>query len=211
MAPADEAEPEEEPGWTRTYIYKHASHTAYHHKLLNDMLQDYYADLNIDIQYYCAEYTHPTEATYWKTELTVTVWKDDKNGRVVNTVHGHTSRRAEAFDSMEDAAREAYEYYHGLRYEAMETDHFRYLPRYDAQKKDWVVTDPQHSSPALDATVRYALALKVGNEDLQKELHGVHKAARRYQKEIDKLRARLGQPPLYKKLDKDYDVHHEDS
>jgi hypothetical protein len=73
MAPADEAEPEEEPGWTRTYIYKHASHTAYHHKLLNDMLQDYYADLNIDIQYYCAEYTHPTEATYWKTELTVTV------------------------------------------------------------------------------------------------------------------------------------------
>jgi hypothetical protein len=48
------------------------------------------------------------------------------------------------------------------------------------------VTDPQHSSPALDTTVRYALALKVGNEDLQKELHGVHKVVRRYQKEIDK-------------------------
>jgi hypothetical protein len=31
MAPADEEEPEEEPGWTRTYIYKHAPHTAYHH------------------------------------------------------------------------------------------------------------------------------------------------------------------------------------
>jgi hypothetical protein len=38
MAPADEEEPKEEPGWTRTYIYKHAPHTAYHHKLLNDML-----------------------------------------------------------------------------------------------------------------------------------------------------------------------------
>jgi hypothetical protein len=75
---------------------------------------------------------------------------------------------------MENAAREAYEYYHGLRYEAMEADHFRYLPRYDAQKKDWVVIDPQHSSPALDTTMRYALALKVGNKDLQKELSGVH-------------------------------------
>jgi hypothetical protein len=37
--------------------------------------------------------------------------------------------------------------------------------------------------------VRYALTLKVGNEDLRKELRGVYKAAWRYQKEIDKLRA----------------------
>jgi hypothetical protein len=64
MAPANKEEPKEEPGWTRTYIYKHAPHTTYHHKLLNDMLQDYYADLNTGIQYFCAEYTHPTEATY---------------------------------------------------------------------------------------------------------------------------------------------------
>jgi hypothetical protein len=49
MAPVDEEEPKEEPRWTRTYIYKHAPHTAYHHKLLNDMLQDYYADLNTGI------------------------------------------------------------------------------------------------------------------------------------------------------------------
>jgi hypothetical protein len=144
-------------------------------------------------------------------ELTVTVWKDDKNGRVVNIVHGHTSKHAKAFDSMEDVAQEAYEYYHGLRYEAMEADWFRYLPHYDAQKKDWVVTDPQHSSPALDTTVLYALALKVGNEDLQKELRGVYKATRRYQKEINMLRAQLGQPLLYKKLDEDYDVHDDDS
>jgi hypothetical protein len=192
MTPVDEEEPAKEPGWTHTYIYKHAPHTAYHHKLLHDMLQDYYANLNTGIQYYCTEYTHPTEATYWKTELTVTIWKDDKNGRVLNTVDGHTSKCAEALDSMEDATREAYEYYHGLRYEAMEADRFRYLPRYDLQKKDWVVTDPQHSSPALDTIVRYALALKVGNEDLQKELRGVYKAAGRYQKEIDKLRAQLG-------------------
>jgi hypothetical protein len=49
MAPADEEEPKEEPGWTHTYIYKHSPHMAYHHKLLNDMLQDYYADLNTGI------------------------------------------------------------------------------------------------------------------------------------------------------------------
>jgi hypothetical protein len=33
---------EEEPGWTRTYIYKHAPATAYHHNLLRNMLLDYY-------------------------------------------------------------------------------------------------------------------------------------------------------------------------
>jgi hypothetical protein len=38
MAPADEEEPAEEPGWTHTYIYKHAPHTACYHKLLHDML-----------------------------------------------------------------------------------------------------------------------------------------------------------------------------
>jgi hypothetical protein len=112
---------------------------------------------------------------------------------------------------MEDATLKANEYYHGLRYEAMEADCFRYLPRYDSQKKDWVVTDPQYSSHALDTTVRYALTLKVGNKDLQKELRGVYKATRRYQKEINKLRAQLGQPPLYKNLDEDYDVHDDDS
>jgi hypothetical protein len=67
MAPA-----EEEPGWTRMYIYEHAPATTYHHTLLCNMLLDYYPDMHANIQYYCAEYTHPTEATYWKTELTVT-------------------------------------------------------------------------------------------------------------------------------------------
>jgi hypothetical protein len=38
MAPTDEEEPTEVLGWTCTYIYKHAPHIAYHHKLLNDML-----------------------------------------------------------------------------------------------------------------------------------------------------------------------------
>jgi hypothetical protein len=42
-------------------------------------------------------------------------------------------------------------------------------------------------------------------------MHGLYKAARHYQKEIDKLRAQLGQPPLYKKPDEDYDVHDDDS
>jgi hypothetical protein len=48
----------------------------------------------------------------------------------------------------------------------MDANRFKYQPRYDAQKKDWVVTDAQDSSPTMDATMRYALALNVGNEDL---------------------------------------------
>jgi hypothetical protein len=202
MAPA-----EEEPGWTRTYIYKHTPATAYHHTLLRNMLLDYYPDMHASIQYYCAEYTHPTEATYWKTELTVTAWKDSKGGRVVDTIHGHTSKHAHAFDSMEGAAQEACQYYHGLRYEAMGADRFRYLPRHDPQEGSWVITNPEDSYPTLDATVRHVHALKIENGDLKRELYDRYKAGRRFQKEIDDLRAQLGKPPLYKKLDKDYDVH----
>jgi hypothetical protein len=198
---------EEEPGWTRMYIYKHAPATAYHHNLLRNMFLDYYPNMHASIQYYCAEYTHPTEVTYWKTELTVTTWKDSKNGRVVDTIHGHTSKHADAFDSMEDAALEAYQYYHGLRYEAMGADRFRYLPHHDPPEGSWVITNPEDSYPTLDATVRHAHALKIENGDLKRELRDLYKTWRRFQKEIDDLRAQLGKPLLYKKLDKDYDIH----
>jgi hypothetical protein len=59
----------------------------------------------------------------------------------------------------------------------------------------------------LDATVWHAHALKIENSDLKRELRDMYKAGRRFQKEIDDLRAQLEKPPLYKKLDEDYDVH----
>jgi len=41
---------------------------------------------------------------------------------MIESIHGHIARRAEAQDSMEDAAQMAYTHYHGLRYEAMRVD-----------------------------------------------------------------------------------------
>jgi hypothetical protein len=41
--------------------------------------------------------------------VTVTAWSDVKGDKVVDTIHGHTSKRADVLDSMEDAAQEALE------------------------------------------------------------------------------------------------------
>jgi hypothetical protein len=70
-----------------------------------------------------------------------------------------------------------------------------------------VITNPEDRYPILDATVRHTHALKIENGDLKRGLRDMYKAGRRFQKEMDDLRAQLGKPPLYKKLDEYYDVH----
>jgi hypothetical protein len=122
---------DEEMGWTCKYYFKQAPETAYYHTLLTHVLDDHFADLHASINYFCAEYQHPLEATFWKVELVVTAWNDIKNAHEVETVHFATARRAHALDGMEDAAQDAYMYYHGRRFEAMKENRFRFLPRYD--------------------------------------------------------------------------------
>ena len=103
---------DEEIGWKCKYYFKRAPETAYYHTLLTHVLDDYYPDLHASINYHCAEYQHPLEVTFWKVELVVTAWNDIKNGHEVETVHRATARRAHALDGMEDAAQDAYIYYH---------------------------------------------------------------------------------------------------
>ena len=99
------------------YYFKQALETAYYHTLLTQVLDDYFTDLLASINYHCAEYQHPLEATFWKVELVVTAWNDIKNGHEVETVHRATARRAHALDGREDTAQDAYIYYHGRRFE----------------------------------------------------------------------------------------------
>ena len=73
-------EVEDEMGWTHKYYFKQALDMAYYHSLLTNMLDDYYLDLHASIKYYCAEYMHPLEDTYWKTKVSITAWNDIKNG-----------------------------------------------------------------------------------------------------------------------------------
>ena len=137
------------------------------------MLEDYYPDLNATLTYYYAEHMHPLEATYWETNLSVIVWNEAGDSQKVETIHSHSARQATMMDSMEDAAQEAYIHYHGQRYEAMNEDRFRFLPRYDPNDGTWVIQNPQNSDPTLDATVRHVHVMQMENEDLKEELREV--------------------------------------
>ncbi|XP_021306221.1 uncharacterized protein LOC110431427 [Sorghum bicolor] len=169
VVPLDGPE-EEDPGWTTTIHYKYPSLTAYFHNLLREMLDAYYADKEIGIRYCCAEYTHPYEATYWRSDLTITVGNEAHDSYMVESIHGHIARRAEAQDSMEDAVQMAYTHYHGLRYEAMTADQYKFLPRHDSTIGTWSIENPQEVDTPLDATVRHMHVLQMANDDLQEEL-----------------------------------------
>ena len=111
------------------------------------MLEDYYPDFNATLTYYYYEHTHPLEATYWKIDLSIMIWNEARDSQKAETVHTHTARRAQAMDSKEDIAQEAYIHYHGRRYEAMKEDHFRFLPRHDPNDGTLVIKNPQNSDP----------------------------------------------------------------
>ena len=70
---------------------------------------------------------------------------------------------------MEDAAQDAYIYYHGRRFEAMKEDHFRFLPRNDHESV-WQVLAPPESDPTLEATVQHVHAMQGVDEEVKEEL-----------------------------------------
>jgi hypothetical protein len=94
----------EEMGWTTRNKFKEASKDAHYHNLLTTMLAEYCPDLAASVKYYCAEHQHPVEATYWKTNVIITAWNNTDQSQDVVITHSHQSRRANAYDSMEDAA-----------------------------------------------------------------------------------------------------------
>jgi hypothetical protein len=118
-------------GWTTRNKFKDAPEDAHYHNLLTTMLAEYYPDLTASVKYYCAEHKHTVEATYWKTNVIITAWNNTDQSQDVVTTHSHRSRRASAYDSMEDAVQEAYPHYHDRRFEDMQDNRYRYLPRYD--------------------------------------------------------------------------------
>ena len=99
---------------------------------------------------------------------------------------------------MEDAAQDAYIYYHGRRFEASKEDHFRFLPCND-HEGNWQVLAPPESDPTLEATVQHVHAMQGIDEEVKGELCASQRAERHLQKQVDELRAQLGLPPIYKK------------
>jgi hypothetical protein len=197
-SPAASEEPEE-IGWTTRNKFKEAPEDAHYHNLLTTMLAEYYPEFAASVKYYCAEHTHPVEATYWKTNVIITAWNNTDQSQNVVTTHSPRARRASAYDSMEDAAQAAYLHYHGRRFEDMQDDRYRYLPRYDSREKTWAVLAPPASDPTLDTTVRHLSAMQEVNEALREELRAAQKSEKRLQNQIDEMAVQLGQPTIYKK------------
>ena len=121
------------------------------------------------------------EVTFWKVELVVTAWNDIKNAHEVETVHSAIARQAHTLVGMEDAAQDAYIYYHGPRFEAMKEDRFMFLPRND-HEGNWQVLAPPESDPTLEAIVQHVHAMQGVDEEVKGELRASQRAERRLQK-----------------------------
>jgi hypothetical protein len=191
-------------GWTTRNKFKDAPEDAHYHNLLTTVLAEYYPNLAATVKYYCAEHKHPVEATYWKTNVIITARNNTDHSHDVETTHRHRSRRASAYDNMEDAAQEAYLYYHGHRFEAMQDNRYRFLPCYDHMERTWVVLAPSASDPTMDTTVRHLSAMQEANEALKEELCAAQKSEKRLQKQIDEMVVQLGQPTMYKKKAREF-------
>jgi hypothetical protein len=187
VPPSAAPEAQEEMGWTTRNKFKDAPEDAHYHNLLTTVLAKYYPDLAATVKYYYAEHQHPVEATYWKTNVIVTAWNNADNLHDVETTHSHRSRRASAYDSMEDAAQEAYLYYHGRRFEAMQENRYRFLPRYDHVERTWAVLAPSAADPTMDTTVKHLCAMHETNEALKEKLCAAQKSEKRLQKQIDDM------------------------
>jgi septal ring factor EnvC (AmiA/AmiB activator) len=101
---------------------------------------------------------------------------------------------------MEDAVQEAYLYYHGRRFEAIQENRYRFLPRYDHVERTWAVLAPSASDPTMDTIVRHLCAMQEANEALEEELRAAQKSEKRLQKQIDDMATQLGKPTMYKKV-----------
>jgi hypothetical protein len=93
---------------------------------------------------------------------------------------------------MDDVAHEAYLYYHGRRFEAMQDNHYRFLPCYDNVERTREVLAPSTSDPTMDTTVRHLSAMQEANEALKEELCAAQKSEKRLQKQIDEMAVQLG-------------------
>jgi hypothetical protein len=187
VPPSVAPEVQKEMGWTTRNKFKDAHEDTHYHNLYTTMLAEYYPELAATVKYYCAEHKHPMEATYWKTNVIITAWNNTDNSHDVETTHSHRSRRANVHESIEDAAQEAYLYYHGHRFEAMQENRYRFLPRYDHAKRTWAVLVPSVTDPTMDTTVRHLYAMDEANEALKEEFRAAQKSEKRLQKQIDDL------------------------
>ena len=187
-------------GWTKEFYFKNWDDTAFFHSLLMTMLRGYYSDLYPGVQYYCTEYRHPHEASYWKTDLFITSWDEARKAHRVETSHTHLVSCATMEEIMEDAALQAYMEYRARRFEKMKEDPFRFLPRYDPKKDEREMTEPQGLDATTEVMVQVTKVILEKNDVLKEELEKEKKARKRVARQLDEYRTQLKMPKIYEKL-----------
>ena len=60
-------------GWTTKFYYKPRCESSISHHRLKGILQTYYANWDVAMEYVCNEHTHPLEDTYWKTRVCISI------------------------------------------------------------------------------------------------------------------------------------------
>jgi hypothetical protein len=108
--------------------------------------------------------------------------------------------RATVETSIEDVAYNAFVYYHGLHSDKTLQGALWHFPCLLHDKGVWTVPLADDSSLTLQATVGLVRELAVHETDLKDELLREKEQKEQAYKEIDKLRAALGLPKNYDKL-----------
>jgi hypothetical protein len=108
--------------------------------------------------------------------------------------------RATVETSMEDVAYNVFVYYHGLRSDKTLQGALRHFSSFLHDKGVWTVPLADDSSLTLQATVGLVRELALHEVDLKDELLKEKELKEQAYKEIDELRAELGRPKIYEKL-----------
>ena len=137
----EEDEPIPPLGWTTKVWYKLGCESSVSHHRLMSMLQTYYSDWDVAVEYVCEEHTHPLEDTYWKTRVCITIKDEQKGAHQLDSNYAHHGHRATMEEGIEDAAAEACIGLHDCRFEDMKNDQYRFLPHQHLEL-GWAMMDP---------------------------------------------------------------------
>jgi hypothetical protein len=138
--------------------------------------------------------------SYWETELWVkTIDPTTREPKVESKFITQVSW-ATVETSMEDVAYNAFVFYHGLRSNKTLKGALRHFPCFLHDKGVWTVPLADDSSLTLQATVGLVRELALHEVDLKDELLKEKELKEQAYKEIDELRAELGRPKIYEKL-----------
>jgi hypothetical protein len=187
-------------GWTTKLHIMVPKADVFFHDMLTRTLDNYYYDWEAKLEYRCKEYSHPLMGSYWETKLWVkTMDPTTKEPKVESKFITRVSR-ATVETSIEDVAYNAFVYYHGLHSDKTLQGALWHFPCLLHDKGVWTVPLADDSSLTLQATVGLVRGLAVHEADLKDELLREKEQKEQAYKEIDKLRAALGLPKNYDKL-----------